>query len=79
MKFRNMKISKQTNITLVIILLMIIILSAYTLFSINTLWNHTAGIYEHPLTVTQAADKIEVRYHFSRSEYASFAYQNGSE
>ena len=59
MKLRNMKISKQTNITLVIILFMIIILSSYTLLSINSLWNHTAGIYEHPLTVTQAADKIE--------------------
>lgn len=59
MKLRNMKISKQTNITLIVILLMIIILSVYTLFSINSLWNHTSGIYEHPLTVTQAADKIE--------------------
>ncbi len=59
MKLKNMKISRQTNLTLIVILLMIIILSTYTLFSINSLWNHTAGIYEHPLTVTQAADKIE--------------------
>ena len=59
MKLRNMKISKQTNITLIVILLMIILICAYTLVALNSLWNHTAGIYEHPLSVTQAADRIE--------------------
>jgi CHASE3 domain sensor protein len=53
-KIREMKISKQLNIGLGTILLIIILLAASSLYSIEILWSNTAGLYEHPFAVRRA-------------------------
>ncbi len=56
---KNLKISKQIYIWLAIMLLLIVLLSASALSSIEGMWVNTAGLYEHPLTTRRAVGKIE--------------------
>jgi len=56
---RNLRISKQINIWLAIILLLIVLLSVSALISIEGVWVNTAGLYEHPLTTRRAVAAIE--------------------
>jgi len=59
MKMKNLTISKQIYIWLAMILLLIVLLSASALSSIEGIWVNTAGLYEHPLTTRRAVAAIE--------------------
>ncbi len=60
MKLTNLKISKQLNIYLIAIFLVVIVLTASSFFSMDVLWNNTADLYNHPLTVRRAVGDIKV-------------------
>jgi len=60
MKLRNVTVSKQLNIALGIILLLVVLLGGITLFNSISLWQSTKGLYDHPLAVQKAIGDIEV-------------------
>lgn len=60
MKLENFKIAKQINIYLGAIFIIVVILLSSSLFYMNILWNNTADLYDHPLTVRRAVNEIQV-------------------
>ncbi len=59
MKLKNLKISKQINIWLGSIFLIVTILALTSVFFMNALWENTSNLYRHPLTVRRAVGEIE--------------------
>ncbi len=55
---RNLKISKQINIWLVAIILLIVLLSSTALISIEGVWANTAELYDHPMSVRREIGEI---------------------
>ncbi len=60
MKISNIKISKLISIYLSVIFLVITIFMVSSLYSLNTLWNNTDSLYNHPLKVSEAVGEISV-------------------
>jgi len=60
MKLKDMKISTQLRIGMSVIILFVAILGATAWFQANDLWQETKGLYEHPLTVRRALDKLTI-------------------
>ena len=60
MKLRNQKITKQLNLGLGTILLLVIILCVVALIDAENLWQDTKGLYENPLMVRKAISEIEI-------------------
>jgi len=59
-KFRNLKITKQLNIGLGTLLLLMVILGVIAFININKMWSATEGIYTHPFTVQAAVGALQV-------------------
>jgi len=60
MKQSNVKIATQVNIWLTVLVLILAAFVTSTFFSMDTLWQNTKNLYEHPLTVRRAVGNIEV-------------------
>ncbi len=58
MKIKDIKISKQLNIGLGVIMGLVVVLGAMSFYWSNRLWQSTQSLYEHPFTVKGAIDKI---------------------
>lgn len=59
MKLINLRISKQLNIGMGIILLLVAVLGGISFFYTNSLWQNTKSMYEHPLTTRKAVSTIQ--------------------
>ncbi|HZW50106.1 MAG TPA: response regulator [Bacillota bacterium] len=59
MKIKNMQISRQINLSLAAIFLIIIILAVSALASMEGLWSNTNSLYDHSLIVRWAVGSIE--------------------
>jgi CheY-like chemotaxis protein/CHASE3 domain sensor protein len=60
MKMKDLKIGAQLRIGLGIIMALVIFLSALAWLQTDHLWLQTKGLYEHPLTVRRAVDKLTI-------------------
>lgn len=60
MKFKNLGISRQINIFLSVIFVIVLALAASSLFYMISLWNNTSDLYDHPFTVRRAVGEIKV-------------------
>lgn len=60
MKMKNLKISKLLNIGLSIILVFVVLLGGLVFSNLNSLWQNTKGLYEHPLTVRRAIETVQI-------------------
>lgn len=60
MKFKGLGVSRQLSIGLGAIFLIVLILALSSLVVIEGLWSSTAGLYDHPLAVSNAVGAIEV-------------------
>jgi len=59
MRTKNLSISKQINIWLSSVFLIILILASASLFFIDAIWKNTSELYMHPLTVRRAVGALE--------------------
>ncbi len=60
MKLKDLKIGTQLRIGMGAILVFVAILGAVAWFQAESLWQETKGLYEHPLTVRRALDKLTI-------------------
>ena len=68
MKLRNLKISKQLNIGLSVIFLLVVLLGAIALFNSDSLWQNAKGLYDRILTVRRAIGAIQTDVLYIRVE-----------
>lgn len=60
MKLENYRISKQINIYLAAIFIIVLILTISSFINVSSLWESTSDLYNHPLTVQKAVGDIKV-------------------
>jgi CheY-like chemotaxis protein/HAMP domain-containing protein len=60
MKLKDMKVGTQLRIGMGIILALVVILAASAWFEADSLWQETKGLYDHPLQVRRAIDKLTI-------------------
>ncbi|SHE34412.1 response regulator [Alkalibacter saccharofermentans] len=59
MKFKNLSISKQINVSLGAVFIIAMIIVSGSLYYIDSIWNNTADLYNHPLTIRRAVGDIK--------------------
>ena len=59
MKLKNIKMSRQLNVSLGIILFLVMLLGGISLFYLNSLWQSSRDLYEHPVISQQAISSIQ--------------------
>ena len=60
MKLKDLKISSQLRIGMGAILVFVTLLGATAWFQADSLWQETKGLYQHPLQVRIALDKLTI-------------------
>lgn len=60
MKLKDLKVGTQLRIGMGIILALVVILAATAWFEADSLWQETKGLYDHPLQVRRALDKLTI-------------------
>ncbi|MEI6313406.1 MAG: response regulator [Syntrophus sp. (in: bacteria)] len=60
MKLKDLKIGTQLRIGMGALLVFVAILGAVAWYQADSLWQETKGLYEHPLTVRKAIDKLAI-------------------
>ena len=60
MKLKDLKIGTQLRIGMGAVLVFVAILGAVAWYQADSLWQETKGLYEHPLTVRKAIDKLTI-------------------
>jgi len=60
MKLSNLTISKQLNIGLGIIFLLVVLLGAITLVNLDRIWQNTKRLYDHPFVVQKEIGTIQI-------------------
>jgi len=60
MKIKDLKIGTQLRIGMGAVLVFVAILGAVAWYQADSLWQETKGLYEHPLTVRKAIDKLTI-------------------
>lgn len=68
MRLRDVRISRQLNGGLGIILLLVILMGFVALQSSRVLWTNTKGLYDHPLTVQKAIGEVKSDVMYIRLE-----------
>ena len=60
MKLKDLKIGTQLCIGMGVILASVVLLGATAWFQVDSLWQETKGLYDHPLQVGIALDKLTI-------------------